>query len=365
MKSDLGILGGGQLARMLALDAFPLGISVSVLTKQAMDPAAQVVGQTKLGSLSDPKDLRKFLSEVEALTFESEFIDIPKLRQTLPRSLYVFPNLSAIEAIQDRLTQKRLLDRFDITTSPWMPVDTKVELTEAISKFKTGFVLKQRRFGYDGYGTFVFKNGKHDAMVLQKTTHGFIAEEFIDFKRELAVSFVRAKDGKFLSLPLVESVQTDSRCFSVAGPVEHKGLKSLTKKVKTMMEKIDYVGILAVELFETAKGLIVNELAPRVHNSAHYSQDALTCSQFEYHLRAGLGLPLPKVEITTKGFAMVNLLGEGNKEPQLSRDPLGKLHWYGKNENRPGRKLGHINTTGSTPKKALTKALAWRKDFQL
>lgn len=365
MKSNLGILGGGQLARMLALDAFPLGISVSVLTKQASDPAAQVVGQTRLGSLSDPKDLRKFLGEVEALTFESEFVDIPKLSQTLPKSVYVFPNLGAIEVIQDRLTQKRLLDRFDIPTSPWMPVDNKNELTEAIGKFKTGFVLKQRRFGYDGYGTFVVKNGQHDTMVLQKTTHGFIAEEFIDFKRELAVSFVRAKDGEFLALPVVESVQKDSRCFSVVGPIEHKGLKGLTKKVKTMMEELDYVGILAVELFETSKGLIVNELAPRVHNSAHYSQDALTCSQFEYHLRAGLALPLPKVEILSKGFAMVNLLGEGNKTPRLSRDPKGKLHWYGKSENRPGRKLGHINTTDSTPKKALTKALGWRKDFQL
>ncbi len=132
-----------------------------------------------------------------------------------------------------------------------------------------------------------------------------------------------------------------------------------------MMQKIDYVGILAVELFETKKGLIVNELAPRVHNSAHYSQDALLTSQFEYHLRAGLGLTLPKVELLRRGFAMVNLLGEGNGIPKLSRAPLGKLHWYGKNENRPGRKLGHINVIDSSAKAALKKALKWRKDFRL
>lgn len=350
---------------MLALDAFPLGISVSVLTKQSTDPAAQVVGQTLLGSLSDEKDLRKFLGEVDALTFESEFVDIPKLTQCLPKSVYVFPNLGAIEAVQDRLTQKRLLDRYGVPTSPWMPVETKAELTEAIAKFKNGFVLKQRRFGYDGYGTFIVKGGKHDPMVLQKTSHGFIAESFIDFKKELAISFVRAKNGEFLQLPLVESVQVDSRCFSVTGPVAHKSLAVVAKKIKAMMEQMDYVGILAVELFETPKGLLVNELAPRVHNSAHYSQDALTCSQFEYHIRAGLGLPLPKVELLKKGFAMVNLLGEGAKEPKLSREPKGKLHWYGKNENRAGRKMGHINVTDSTPKKALTKALQWRKDFQL
>jgi 5-(carboxyamino)imidazole ribonucleotide synthase len=364
-KTDLGILGGGQLARMLALDAFPLGLSVSVLTPQATDPAAQVVGQHRLGALSDENDLRKFLGDLEALTFESEFVDIKKLSRCLPKSVYVFPNLGAIEVIQDRLTQKRLLDRFGIPTSPWMPVETKLELSEAVAKYKTGFVLKQRRFGYDGYGTFVVKDGKHDPMVLQKTSHGFIAESFVNFKRELAVSFVRGKKGEFLQLPLVESVQVDSRCFSVSGPVAHKGLSALAAKIKAMMEKVNYVGILAVELFETPKGLLVNELAPRVHNSAHYSQDALTCSQFEYHLRAGLGLPLPKVELVKKGFAMVNLLGEGKNEAVLSREPKGKLHWYGKNENRPGRKLGHINVTDTTPKKALSKALQWRKDFQL
>jgi len=350
---------------MLALDAFPLGLSVSVLTKQTTDPAAQVVGQTRLGSLSDENDLRKFLSVIDAMTFESEFVDIQKLSRCLPKSVYVFPNLGAIEAIQDRLTQKRLLDRFDIPTSAWMPVETKIELTEAVAKYKNGFVLKQRRFGYDGYGTFVVKEGKHDPMVLQKTTHGFIAEDFIDFRKELAVSFVRGKNGEFLNLPLVESVQVDSRCFSVVGPVTHKNLPALAKKVKIMMDKLNYVGILAVELFDTPKGLLVNELAPRVHNSAHYSQDALTCSQFEYHLRAGLGLPLPKVELVKKGFAMVNLLGEGKKQIRLSREPKGKLHWYGKNENRAGRKLGHINVLDSTPKKALSRALQWRKDFQL
>ena len=134
-KVDLGILGGGQLARMLALEAFPLGVSVSVLTPQAKDPAAQVVGQTQLGSLSDEADLRRFMSTIQALTFESEFVDIPKLSRCLPDSVYVFPNLKAIEVIQDRLTQKQLLDRFQIPTSPWLPVENKNEFTTAIDKF--------------------------------------------------------------------------------------------------------------------------------------------------------------------------------------------------------------------------------------
>jgi len=353
------------LARMLALDAFPLGLNVSVLTPHSMDPAAQVVGQTLLGSLSDERDLRKFMGQLNALTFESEFVDIPKLSRCLPSSVYVFPNLEAIEVIQDRLTQKRLLDRFKIPTSPWLQVENKNDLQAAVSKYAKGFVLKQRRFGYDGYGTFVVKNGQYEPMILQKSSHGFIAEQFVRFTRELAVSFVRGRKGDFAALPLVESVQKDSRCFSVMGPVTHSGLKRLGKAVQNMMNELDYVGILAVELFDTPKGLLVNELAPRVHNSAHYSQDALTCSQFEFHLRAGLDLPLPKVELNKRGFAMVNLLGEGKGEPILSYRTEGKLHWYGKTENRPGRKIGHINVTDASPQKALKRALQWRKEFQL
>jgi len=227
-------------------------------------------------------------------------------------------------------------------------------------------VLKQRRFGYDGYGTFVVRSKKDfDESVLTKSRFGFIAEEFIGFKRELAVSFVRSTQAAFCTLPLVESVQHDSRCFSVHGPVRHVQLPKLKNAFKRLMHDLNYCGVLAVELFETSRGLLVNELAPRVHNSAHYSQNALTTSQFEYHLRAGLGLPLPEVELVRPGFAMVNLLGEGNQKIKLSYSDAGHLHWYGKSENRPGRKLGHLNVTDSNAKRALKQALKWRKEFKL
>lgn len=363
-NQNLGILGGGQLARMLALAAHPLGIPVSVLTAQPSDPAALVCGQTQIGALEDENDLKRFLTTVGAVTFESEFVNIEKMKRCLPSGLRVFPALDVIEAIQDRLTQKQLLNRYKIPTSPWLPVDNKKDLTLAHKRFPKGFVLKQRRFGYDGYGTFMFRDGEGDESALLKSSHGFIAEEFVPFQRELAFSLVRSRTYGSVSLPLVESVQRDSRCYSVCGPVEHPKLKSLEKRLRQLMDEVDYVGILAFELFATKSGLLVNELAPRVHNSAHYSQDALTCSQFEYHLRAGLDLPLPDVELLRKGFAMVNLLGEGGRV-ELSRRPDGHLHWYGKNENRSGRKLGHINVLGPSPKSALKKAELWRKDFKL
>lgn len=361
----LGLLGGGQLARMLALDAYPLGYPVSVLTLNIADPAAQVVPNCVLGALDNEDNLREFLSGVDIVTFESEFVDTVKLAKVIGPSPYVFPKLKVIELIQDRVTQKKLLDQFEIATSPWIEVETGYGLHLAAKKFSKGFVLKQRRYGYDGYGTFIMKPGKRDESVLQKSKHGFIAENLVKFKRELAISFVRSKKGQFLALPLVESVQQDARCFSVCGPIAHPGIKKLTKQFEKLMRDLDYVGVLAVELFDVNGELMVNELAPRVHNSAHYSQNALTCSQFEYHWRAGLGLELPPVKRLAPAFAMVNLLGEGGTEIVLARTSGGFLHWYGKTENRAGRKLGHLNTLDKTPEAALKAALNWRKEFKL
>jgi 5-(carboxyamino)imidazole ribonucleotide synthase len=304
---------------------------------------------------------------LDFVTFESEFVDTERVKRCLSGKTTVFPKLEVIEAIQDRLTQKRLLDRFKIVTSPWMPVESKADLKKAGERFTKGLVLKQRRFGYDGYGTFVFKKGvtAEAYAALEKSKFGFIAEAYVDFNRELALSLARSRNGDFVTLPLVESVQKDARCFSVRGPLPIGPAKGMAAAFKKMLKSLDYHGIMAVELFATSRGLMVNELAPRVHNSAHYSLDALACSQFEYHIRAGMGLKLPKVEVLRPGFAMVNLLGEEGKNIHLSLSPAGKLHWYGKSENRLGRKLGHINVLDTSSMKALKRALKWRKEFKL
>lgn len=365
-KNRLGLLGGGQLARMLALSAYPLGLQVSVLAGHPDDPAAQVCGHSQIGSLDNEAVLKKFLQSLDAVTFESEFVDTELMTRCLPPSVHVFPRLSVIAAIQDRLTQKQLLDKWKIPTSAWMPIETATDLRTAAGKFPGGLVLKQRRYGYDGYGTMIVRDPKRELSVelLSRSPHGFIAEELIDFSRELAISYVRGPNA-FLNLPLVESVQQNARCFSVRGPVKHKHINKITNLCKKVMQDLDYRGILAVELFDTPKGLLVNELAPRVHNSAHYSLDALTCSQFAYHLRAGLDLPLPKLELLRPGFAMVNLLADGGPKVHLARGPAGHLHWYGKNENRKGRKMGHLNVLAGSSAAALKTALKWRKEFQL
>ncbi len=367
-RPQIGILGGGQLARMLALAAYPLGVDVSVLATNRGEPAAQVCGSVLCGSPDNESDLTKFFANLGAVTFESEFVDTARVARVVPPTCQVFPALTVIGTIQDRLEQKRLLDRFKIATSPWLEIDSTSDLKRAAEKFPDGLVLKQRRFGYDGHGTFIVRNPARnlDPSLLQKSKSGFIAEKWIPFTRELATSFVRSISGEFLTLPMVESVQMDARCFSVRGPITHAAHKKMSTSFKRLMTELDYHGVLATEFFEVKKALLVNELAPRVHNSAHYSIEGLVCSQFEYHLRAGLGMPLPLVAAAGPGaWAMINLLGSSTTPPRLNWSTAGKLHWYGKSENRPGRKMGHITVLDKNSSEALKQALRWRKDFVL
>lgn len=362
VSKKVGILGGGQLARMLILEGHRLGLEMHVLCAQSSDPAAQVTSFVTLGSIEDPAVLKAFVETCDVVTFESEFIDTRSLE---PLRSPFFPSLSAIATIQDRLSQKALLDQHKIPTARWLDVKGPEALKQAAHEFKRGFVLKKRRFGYDGYGTFIVKKleRKHFELIEQEKA-GFIAEEFVAFKRELATTLVRSSNNHQF-LPLVETKQVDSRCLWVKGPVKHASLSRLKKSILSLARALDYRGALAFEIFETSVGLFVNELAPRVHNSAHYSLDALNMSQFELHLRAGLNWELPSSQPLGKGFAMVNLLGENHAQVKLSERARGRLHWYGKGENKKGRKLGHITTLGASADAALKEALDWRKDFVL
>ena len=190
----------------------------------------------------------------------------------------------------------------------------------------------------------------------------FIVEKFIPFEKEMAIIFARSRDGSFTHLHLVESFHKEARCFWVKGPFKTKPISPLIKNFHKMLKKLDYVGVMGVEFFKTDKGLLVNELAPRVHNTGHYSMDTEGPSQFDLHIMCLVGHKLPKSIEIKKGFAMVNLLGEGGK---VELEPLEGLHWYGKNENRPGRKMGHINVIDKNPTHALKKALKIHKRIQL
>lgn len=366
----LGILGGGQLAQMLALAAHPLQVQPHILSENPMDPAAQVT-KWHYSSITD------FFRNIDSLTFESEFVDVKPLRSLLKKfpHIHVFPSLDIMETLQFRHLQKQFLLDHKIPTAEFLKIETPDDLQKAFKKFKGRFVLKKSFGGYDGYGTFYIRSPQELQSWIQNLSHikktsqqkqnaktspteAYIAEAFVPFQKELAIIFVRSQDGSLCQLPLVQSHQQDSRCDWVKGPITHAKTHLLSQKIRKALQRIHYVGCIAFELFDTGSELLVNEVAPRVHNTGHYSQLALSHSQFQLHVLAGLGLTLPTTPQVFGDFVMTNLIGFNSS---TARQTTGQFHWYGKTENRPGRKMGHINYVGDNQDQLLKKALRERQ----
>lgn len=366
----LGILGGGQLARMLALKCHELGLPVAVLSASRFDPAAQVVSDWREGDLIDAKSLAAFLKSCSVVTFESEFMNA-ELLATLSKKtgVDVFPPPSLMGALQDRLTQKMLLDRHKLPTSPFHNVKDETAARLAFADFDGDVVFKKRRFGYDGYGTFIVRSEsdlKKFLPLIRASEHGFIAEKFVPFKRELAFIAARSVSGDVIRFPFVETLQENSRCLWVKGPIKPSAaLEKIGRSVEKFLRESGYVGVMGVELFETKNGFLVNELAPRVHNSGHYSLDALSLDQFSAHILAVIGGHFDLPKLLSPGFAMMNLLGKGTQAPSWKLPRNIHLHWYGKSENREGRKMGHFNVLASTPAHALAMAKKARASFDV
>lgn len=353
---NLGILGSGQLARMLALKCHTLGIKPYVLGAHSLDPAAQVTTHFIKGDANSKKDLKNFFKKVDCVIFENEFLDSKLLTEvSINCNTPIYPQPKIMHFLQDRLSQKHLLKKYKIPTAPFIELQSYKQINKLNSLFPLGTVLKKRRQGYDGYGTLIVKNIITDAKAKQFINNfpKLIAEEFIPFKKELAIILVRNKKNQIIEMPLVETYQENAKCMWVKGPSVHKKKDLMVKKLKLMMTDLQYEGVLAIEFFETKKGvLLVNELAPRVHNSGHYSMDALSEDQFTLHIKAILNLDLNTPIKKSGGFAMLNLLGDPTCTKWLPpKNTI--LHWYGKTECRLDRKMGHLNCLEVTPNKAL------------
>lgn len=366
----IGILGGGQLARMLVLAAHRMGIEPHVFSEFSNDPAAQVTAYHHQGRMDNPSALAKFVSAMDLVTFESEFLDADILSRINKKQKKIFPKPELMGQLQDRKSQKELFDHYGLPTAAWINIESQKDLLHVLHNFEFPLVLKKRRFGYDGYGTYVVKTEAIAHKLLQQfkaqpPQEPFIAEQLIQFERELACIFSRNRHGDISVYPLVESLQKEARCFWVKGPIQHKKFPLLTKKISRFLEKINYVGVMGIEFFESGKDLLINEIAPRVHNSGHYTMDAFEIDQFELHLRSILGASIEIPKCSHSGFAMLNLLGETENLPSWKIPNDAFIHWYGKKQNRPGRKMGHINSVGSSPKKALKKALKAREKVSL
>ena len=338
----IGVLGAGQLARMLALAGIPLGFKFLYVDPSHSSPAS-LLGEQIVAPFEDATALQKLADSSDLITYEFENIPVSVVRK-LAHTRSVFPPPIALESSQDRLLEKQFFNQHGIDTAPFYPVDDQPSLEQAIAVLKLPLILKTRRFGYDGKGQFLVKS-LEDAITAfnQLGQKGIIAEGFVKFDRELSCIAVRGIDGATFFYPLVENFHHEGILrLSLAPAQVHATDLNLqaSAQVGRILQALDYVGILAVEFFEKEGKLIANEMAPRVHNSGHWTIEGAETSQFENHIRAVAGLPLgdPK----PRGFsAMINIIGSMPDAAKVLQIPGAHLHDYGK-EPRAGRKLGHL-----------------------
>ncbi|MER3444259.1 MAG: 5-(carboxyamino)imidazole ribonucleotide synthase [Meiothermus sp.] len=339
----IGVLGAGQLGRMLALAGYPLGQRFRFFDT-AEGAVAGHLAELRVGAYDDPEALARFAEGLELVTYEFENVPVAAAR-SLAERVPVFPPPQALEAAQDRLAEKTFFQSLDIPTPPFYPVLTRADLLEGVER--TGFpcVLKTRTLGYDGKGQQVLR-GPEDVEGAWSRLGGppLILEGFVAFERELSVLAVRGRSGELAFYPLVENHHQGGilrKSLAPAPGLTPQLQAQAEDYARRVLERLEYVGVLAIELFEAEGGLIANEMAPRVHNSGHWSLEGAETSQFENHLRAVLGLPLGSTRVRGHA-AMLNLIGVRPDFARVLGVREAHLHWYGK-EVRPGRKVGHVN----------------------
>jgi 5-(carboxyamino)imidazole ribonucleotide synthase len=339
----IGILGGGQLGRMLALAAHPLGISVRTYETSDDAPAA-AVSQLRTGPFEDHARLAAFAQGLSVVTYEFENVPVAAA-EFLADRVPVYPPPRALQASQDRLAEKSLFQQLGIDTPPFAPVDDEASLADALTLVGLPAVMKTRRFGYDGKGQAVIRDRRQAEQAFHELgSKGLIVEAFVPFDRELSIVAVRGRTGELVFYPLVENHHAEGILRTTIAPAVNVP-KNIERQAPTwakrILEHLDYVGVLAIELFAVKDRLLVNEMAPRVHNSGHWTMNGAETSQFENHVRAVCGLPLGSAEIIAP-TTMLNLIGSLPDAADILSVPGTHLHLYGK-EPRPGRKVGHVN----------------------
>jgi 5-(carboxyamino)imidazole ribonucleotide synthase len=339
-----GILGGGQLARMLALAGAPLGLRFLVMDTSPDACAAQFAPMV-VGDYRDEAALAEFASRIDVATFDFENVPAESARW-LSERVPVFPSPRALATAQDRLAEKTLFRELGIPVPDFAPVATRAELDAAVARIGAPCILKTRRLGYDGKGQFRLRtagdvDAAWDALGAQADKVGLILEAFVPFERELSVVAVRGRDGDFRTWPLTENWHVDGvLSASLAPAVADAALEArAVAHARALAEALDYVGVFALELFCRDGMLLANELAPRVHNSGHWTIEGSETSQFQNHLRAVLGLPLGDTRMVGRA-CMLNWIGEMPDPAPVLREAGGHWHDYGKS-SRAGRKVGH------------------------
>ncbi|MBN8260773.1 MAG: 5-(carboxyamino)imidazole ribonucleotide synthase [Xanthomonadales bacterium] len=350
--TTVGILGGGQLARMMALSGAPLGLRFRVLDNVA-DACAGQFAPMVVGDYTDGAALAEFASQVDVATFDFENVPAESARWLVER-VPVFPTPRALAVAQDRLAEKTLFRELGIPVPEFADIPSREALDAAVGRLGTPCILKTRRLGYDGKGQFRIKSptdvdAAWAALGPQAASVGLILEGFVHFERELSVVAVRGRDGEFRAWPLTENWHVDGVLSASLAPaaVDAALQASALSHARKLAEALDYVGVFALELFCRDGVLLANELAPRVHNSGHWTIEGSETSQFQNHLRAVLGLPLGDTRMI--GLAcMLNWIGAMPDAGPVLREAGGHWHDYGKSP-REGRKVGHATLRADSP----------------
>ncbi len=343
--ATIGILGGGQLGRMLSVAASRLGLKTHIFEPGANPPAAHVADQVTTAAYDDTAALQAFAKSVDVITYEFENIPTEAL-DTLEAIRPVRPGRDALRVSQDRLVEKAFLSDLGLKTAPFAAVDDEVDLSEAMHEIGTPGILKTRRLGYDGKGQARINSAEDAAAALADMAGASaIYEGFVDFSQEVSVIAARGLDGQVACFDPGQNVHQNGILHTTTVPANlSTGQRTdAVLLAAQILNKLEYVGVMGVELFVTSGGLIVNEIAPRVHNSGHWTQDGCVIDQFEQHIRAVAGWPLGDGQ-RHSNIEMLNLIGDDVAQvATLSTDSAVAVHLYGKAEARPGRKMGHIN----------------------
>lgn len=342
--SVIGIIGGGQLARMLALAAYPLGYNIKIFEPQKNCPASQITDDHLCADYDDIAALIEFAHGCDVVTFEFENVPV-RAGQTIERRRTLFPNSKSLELTQDRLIEKNFLADLNLRTAHFAQIDSASDISEAMPQMGGKAILKTRRLGYDGKGQIVLDNQSDFTKAWDEVGQvPCVLEGFVKFNFETSIIVARGQDGEIEYYPNSQNIHKGGilRQSLVPAPLTPDLIADGRIIARKIAERLDYVGVLAVELFVTETGLVVNEIAPRVHNSGHWTIEGCKTSQFANHIRAICGLPLGDSGLTAQNIEMNNLIGD---EVLSAHELLGQadtyIHLYGKAEVKEGRKMGH------------------------
>lgn len=345
--STIGIIGGGQLGRMLSIAAAQIGYRCHIFAPEASGPAADVCASWVQGDYGDSAALAAFADDVDVVTFEFENVEPAPLR-SIAAHAPLYPPIDALEIGQDRIREKTFAADCGARTAEWAEVTSRADLDAALEKIGTPAILKTTRLGYDGKGQArIAKSTDADAAWDALSGAGtLILERMVRFAHEFSLLVARDQQGSVAFWDAPENVHKDGILATSTVPADPKVIEQVPAAralARKIAEKLDYVGVFAIEFFASDEGPVFNEMAPRVHNSGHWTIEGALTSQFENHIRAVVGLPLGATKLAAPQVEMRNLIGaDADRWMEWASDPLSHLHLYGKHEARPGRKMGHI-----------------------